>query len=235
MDPINPIAGNPEALNQSPKPVDAKSSSNITVISMAIFILMSLGVVVFLYYQNQQLKGMLASYQTPTTSPTPVATTDPTANWKTYTNVVGFSFKYPDTLNIDSVPSISNNAKENNNPKATWISISQADPNGPLEHDLLIVSESTIKPVFSSDSLGTINIDNKRAAKYSQSGNGLVQDVYVINLNQNLFMSISVSSDQNYKDLANQILSTFKFTSASPSAVPSMIPVSSGSAIPIKY
>lgn len=49
------------------------------IVAMAIFIILALGVVVFLYYQNQQLKGMLANYQ-PQASTTPVVTTSPTPN-----------------------------------------------------------------------------------------------------------------------------------------------------------
>ncbi len=42
----------------------------ITTASIAVFILLALGVVGFLYYQNQQLKKIVAGYQSPTPSPT---------------------------------------------------------------------------------------------------------------------------------------------------------------------
>ena len=83
MDPVNPIAGNPEALSPSPispnKPGNSSSRDQhwITILAMAIFVIFSLGVVVFLYYQNQQLKSLLASFQ-PQTTPTPEATASPT-------------------------------------------------------------------------------------------------------------------------------------------------------------
>ena len=64
---------------------------------MGLFVIASLAIVAFLYYQNQQLKSMIASYQTPVASAAPVATVDPTANWKTYTSSdQKYSFKYPD-------------------------------------------------------------------------------------------------------------------------------------------
>ena len=106
VDPINPIAGNPGALNQNPEP--PKDNHWITIVSMAMFVLLSLTAVAFLYYQNQQLKSMLASYQTPVVSPTPTATTDPTANWKTYSNsTYVFSLKYPSNLTQGSNGSVS--------------------------------------------------------------------------------------------------------------------------------
>lgn len=92
MDPINPIAGNPEALNSNPViPERPKDSHGITIAAMAIFVLLALGAVAFLYYQNQQLKTLLASYQSQvnqTTSPSPSAmptiqeTSSPSASMK---------------------------------------------------------------------------------------------------------------------------------------------------------
>jgi hypothetical protein len=36
-----------------------KNTNRVTILTVAIFILLSLGVIVFLYYQNQELKKML--------------------------------------------------------------------------------------------------------------------------------------------------------------------------------
>jgi hypothetical protein len=99
MDPINPIAGNPEALNQNQDTSKIPSDSHgITIAALAIFILLSLAAVAFLYYQNQQLKTMIAGCQSsPTPSPIATTTADPTVGWKIYTNqAFGFTLKYPD-------------------------------------------------------------------------------------------------------------------------------------------
>ncbi|MDP3093891.1 MAG: hypothetical protein Q8N16_03965 [bacterium] len=66
----------------------------IIIISFLAFVLLiSTG---FLYCQNQQLKSMLTNYQRAQVSPTPTATADPTANWKTYTNTqYEYTIKYP--------------------------------------------------------------------------------------------------------------------------------------------
>lgn len=100
MDPQAPnIPPTPFGVNSIHEtPQNGKDGHMISVLAMAIFVVLSLSVVAFLYYQNQQLKSMLASIQTPVAvaSPTPTATADPTADWKTYTNTkVGFQIKYP--------------------------------------------------------------------------------------------------------------------------------------------
>ncbi|HKC04735.1 MAG TPA: hypothetical protein VKC54_02600 [Patescibacteria group bacterium] len=77
----------PEEINQKMELPEAKIKNNhwITVLSMAAFVLLSLGVVAFLYYQNQQLKSMIANYQaTPTATPTntPIESATPTPTCK---------------------------------------------------------------------------------------------------------------------------------------------------------
>jgi len=81
MDPQTPptIISTPDEKPVMPEvPKSTKDTNSITVISMAIFVLLSLGAVAFLYYQNQQLKNMLASYQTPIATPTATPVYTPT-------------------------------------------------------------------------------------------------------------------------------------------------------------
>lgn len=99
----------PSAIQSGQSP---KSSNMLTIVSFAIFILLSLGAVAFLYYQNQQLKTMLANYQTqptitPTIKPTEtlISTATPSATpktgWKIYKNdQYGFEFSYPDKYKV---------------------------------------------------------------------------------------------------------------------------------------
>lgn len=85
MDPQVPdperVVGAEQSRDIEPRVEGQQSKDNhwISILAMAIFVLFSLGVVAFLYYQNQQLKNMLSSYQTQTT-PTPVASASPTPN-----------------------------------------------------------------------------------------------------------------------------------------------------------
>lgn len=67
--------------NREEKTHSKKDYSWITTASIAIFILLSLGVVIFLFNQNQKLKKELAKYQTIST-PKPVASQSPTPNFE---------------------------------------------------------------------------------------------------------------------------------------------------------
>lgn len=85
--------------------VKNKPNQLMPVISVAAFVILALGAIGFLYYQNQQLKTMLAKYQTPAPQATasPISTPNPTANWKTYTNTVrGYSIQYPGDWTINT-------------------------------------------------------------------------------------------------------------------------------------
>ncbi len=65
-----PLSETPEAAGSESAERVEKDNHWISILAMAIFIIFALGVVIFLYYQNQQLKNMLASREPqPTTSP----------------------------------------------------------------------------------------------------------------------------------------------------------------------
>ncbi len=100
----NPVP-DPVLTSKQVEVVETKpKSSPVLPVLLIILVLLLAASTAFLYYQNMQLKNMLASYQTqPVVSPTPITyqspvpTTDPTTNWKTYINTkFGFSIKYPD-------------------------------------------------------------------------------------------------------------------------------------------
>lgn len=82
---------------------EPKTKFPVMYLVLSLLILVFLASTAFLYYQNTQLKNMLASYQTQNT-PTPLvspelSTEAETANWKTYTNTTyKFELKYPSNL-----------------------------------------------------------------------------------------------------------------------------------------
>lgn len=95
--PVAPITSNsPPIENKKTKfqKITNYFFNNITIISISVFILLSLSVVIFFYYQNQSLKKMLSVYTEP--SPTPIVSNDPLANWEKYiNNNDNYEFKVP--------------------------------------------------------------------------------------------------------------------------------------------
>ncbi|HKB88714.1 MAG TPA: hypothetical protein VKC53_03640 [Patescibacteria group bacterium] len=236
MDPQEPNVPEvqPEFSQSTNSPVN-KSTSNpngITIASMALFVLMSLGVIVFLYYQNQQLKNMLAGYQTPVASPTPVATTDPTANWKTYIDSKKtFSFQYPDTSIIKSDSLSVDGSIEFNN-----FVLFREKSNQLLSDYVSKLNDSNLSPTTITKTVGTLSTiewigSYKNAPTHYVS---FKNEGYIYNLGLTPLDESNGINAQN-RVFFDQILSTFKFISASPSSVPKTTPVSTSSGIPVGY
>lgn len=111
--PIQPVVPVP--------PMPVKPKNNVLLMLVVITILLSLGTVGFLVYQNLQLKQQITQIQptpAPLTSPSPITTSaptpDPTANWKTF-NVqsANLLFKYPPNLEVSPLTSDFTSLKAN--------------------------------------------------------------------------------------------------------------------------
>lgn len=157
--------------------------------------------------------------QTPVTSPTPIAqaspTPDETANWKTYKNQdLLFSIKYPDNLN----PSvIGDGVSFSDNPTRALLYVSVITGNNPknltAEEWLEDPQQSQLRAGLSpkmqvsplqQNGLSGIrldNVDNLEGYK----------DFKAIVLKENLVVILNFGPKEDQIDLANQILSTFKF------------------------
>lgn len=86
-----------QAISQPIPPIPPKKDYSLVVI-LSILLIIAAAIATLLLYQNQKLIKELKQYQTaavyPIPSPTP--TSDPTANWQTYTNTkYGYAVKYP--------------------------------------------------------------------------------------------------------------------------------------------
>lgn len=81
---------------QPPPPPVVVHSNNSLIILFCVLTLILLGSTGFLYYQNLKLQSALSAYQQSQVTPSPSASPDVTANWKTYNDPnKQFSFKYP--------------------------------------------------------------------------------------------------------------------------------------------
>lgn len=200
---------------ERPKEVEGlkpKDSHWISILAMAIFVVLTLGVVAFLYYQNQALKSMLASYQTPVpvASPTPTATADPTAGWKTYTNIAyGYSIKYPSTFTIgdlsgaDPIEGISTSRN---------LYFYQTGDAESYANRYINIEIFQANPSYNQGVKSKITLDNLPATKIIIPNAKF--DIYSVSPTTKEFVEINVSNDPAKKELASQILSTFKFLGA---------------------
>tara|TARA_Y100000310_G_C20564554_1_gene754786 strand:- start:188 stop:868 length:681 start_codon:yes stop_codon:yes gene_type:complete len=106
-------------INTPPIPPSLKTKNNSkTIIFLSLLTIASLAISGLLYIQNQQLKQVknIAKTESQITAPTPKPTTDPTANWITYTvppledysgplkindsNYIRYQIKYPSNWQI---------------------------------------------------------------------------------------------------------------------------------------
>lgn len=78
-----------------------QSNRNWLIPLFSVLLILLLASTGYLYYQNQQFKNMLITYK-PQPTPAPSTTSDPTVNWKIYTNKeLSFNLKYPSDWVID--------------------------------------------------------------------------------------------------------------------------------------
>ena len=195
---------------------------------MALFVLMSLGIIIFLYYQNQQLKGIIAKYKTPATSPTPTATADPTANWLNYTNNFGYSFKYPQGFTAEEPAQFGSPAAS---PKSVSLFVYDSISKDPYTERYIDIAVNPTKSDIVPQIQATVGGLSATKAVLSTVN----FDLYTVKLSNGKYLEVYVSTDPARIDVANKILSTFKFTSATPSAVSSATPISTSSALPVTY
>lgn len=238
MDPqaeTNEAPVTPQPIPELPK----KDNHGITIAAMAIFVLLALGAVAFLYYQNQQLKTMLAGYQA-SASPTPTATTDPTANWKVYINdFYSFSFKYPANISQDkngsvggtflgSPKSIISFADQSTIREATdapfdgftiyQLSYSDSSIESFLKKE--VAARKASPRGIENEEIKNITIDGKNSFYIDVEIN--IRQYFIPSSNNKIILFSTVRRDEDFLLILDQVLSTFKFISptASPSAKP---------------
>jgi len=218
-----------------PKKEESKSTHWITTLSVAVFILLALGVVIFLYNQNQQLKSMLANYQTQS-SPAPSASPDVTANWKIYTDP-GFSFKYPPEMNIATSSAANVAYLETSDFKigtsGYQIQITKVKSNiQTIDQFMQIIPNTPEQTFLDKQSVTTIN-GNQAVVRTYQGAWNIYKKYYLYSPKLAVILQ-GIGQDHSTFD---QILSTFTFISPSPSPASTNIPVPTGppSAIPAGY
>ena len=199
-------------------------SGNIAIISFALFILIAVGTVAFFYYQNQQLKQMLANINSP--SPIPADLSDPLASWAEYKNDTnGYQFKVPKEWNqLESDTTTPNKVVYQSGEGLYRFTLDIQDN----------VNESTGTPYKSLDefvglpyTVKAIAIDNQEARQpLPSSGMENFNKAYLFSPDGTRIFSlellvgdgtmtdhrVSIESLRIGASIYDQILSTFKFT-----------------------
>lgn len=229
--------------SQNPTITDVpKPKPNWILIILSVLAILLLSSIIFLYFQNQQLKKQFINLQISPTiqapSPTPKAVSsisipsNEITGWRTYTNIMlGFSFKYPNEYKdpIENNNYISLISPLNSVPKKGY-----ELQNGELKVEIYASDASSDETLIDlvkkkkaqSDSLGSntkilkeegILIDGIDAVKQTWEGMGTGQTILFIK-NGKEFGIIKYPAVTSRDDEFDQILSTFKFINAEDSA-----------------
>lgn len=200
-----------------PVKIGAKSVPKMPMVGLlAVLLVLALGAVGFLVYQNMQLSKKLAEVQSvtslPIVSPSPYTVPSPivdgTASWKTYTSIkFGFSFRYPqnstvksDTLDVDGSLEFDNFilfVEKTDDILANYVS-KLKDTNGIAPVTKSIGDKSAIEWIGSFRNTPTHYLSFEDRGYVYSFGVTPVED-----------MTKFSSNDTNF---LGQILSTFKFT-----------------------
>lgn len=200
-------------------------SNSLTVISIAIFILLALGTVVFFYYQNQELKQMLAKVNTP--SPTPVATEGPFSNWKTSTNTYdNYEFKVPkEWKEIEHSSNFPHQSIFQSTDGLYRFTVDAQDNKNKVTGKPYSSLDGFIGLPYNVKTLVVDNIDARQSMP--RAGSEDFNKVYFFSTDSKLIFSlellvgdgsgtdhrVTVEARQIGADIFNKIISTFKFTS----------------------
>ena len=240
MDPTQPptqepIQSTPEIITPQPKPNYLKT------IIFSILVVLTLGLIVYLIFQNQKLQKQVLNppvsptVQTPSPTPKTVSSIsispNETASWKTYTNTkIGLSLMYPNNWDSFTNKYFENNTvfgpqetideyrQRVNNPKYDMVSCYLcvsltigSTEDAPMTDEVRNVKEENI--FLDSHDAKKYTITYKSDAPYISKGDKLV--LIVLKLN-NQKVSLSIIDDQNDEIIAiyYKILSTIKFISS---------------------
>lgn len=214
----------PESVDVPPAPVVPKTQNNSVLIMLSVLLIILVGVVAFLAYQNWTLQKQITALKTISSpSPTPVATTDLTATWKTYT-YKDLTFNYPNdwVLGTDQITAVRPpDVKSGSFPAVTFFAID--NPKGLSIKDYYIeAGKNGMAPNIYSATAASKTISGVTGYyQENQNCEPLECDIFAFPYNNKIYEVNVVYSEMDTKKLSdqetvlrpvfNQILSTFKF------------------------
>jgi len=143
--------------------------------------------------------------------PTEISSATPTsaetANWKTYTNIAGYSIKYPASFTTQLLAAGAGNKEAD--PTTRSLFIYKLDASEPYIERYINLEIFQVKPTYNQQMITQTTLDNRAVEKIVIPDAKF--DIYSVQLGNKGFIEISVSNDLTKKEIADQILSTFKF------------------------
>ncbi len=186
---------------------------NSLVLIMSILLIIAVTIASLFYFQIQKLSKELSKYQIQP-SPTPTATPDETANWKTYQNEkYGFEVKYPLDFTEQKAES-----------DTTLLSVTKTDRGSSYNFMIYIRKNYKVNQIISGvEEAKEINIGDHLGYEYFYTEGAGTSGVALIQVGQDA-LSINfdcIGDDHNFtspddkkiyvQGFFDQILSTFKF------------------------
>lgn len=206
---------------------------------LPVIIIALIGILGYFVYQNTKLQNVGVNSTSPssvpnTNFPKPSTTSDPTANWKTYEDTINkFSIKYPNGwsvskqggafpwINIDSPDIAPKGSQDTSIGMSVGIQVFnmlQTITDNDLRQ--LVVDEGILKHFkVNIVTEGYLSIQNHKMFKYEYNG---IEPNYLFHFwgmnitNNQTIISVQITDTKqdkslNTTELANQILSSFKF------------------------
>lgn len=185
---------------QIPVPPKTGSLLMISVIVLVISLIAGGVYFAFKYYQSTS-KPINQSTISPPPSPTPIATTDPTAGWKVYKDMNNqFTFLYPPTFQIIK-------DLKNTPPNSIIVEIDNVDMQTSIKQQELDINQLKDVPIPERS-------ESFKRGSFEKNYNGFIA-FFPLNRSRTLVLSTNIDgsiNDINLNEQFDQILSTFKFT-----------------------
>ncbi len=202
------------------RPVETKRSP---ILMIVLILILSLGSTAFFAYQNMQLQKQIAGMTKISSSPLPVATTDPTAGWKVYIGKnANYQFSHPSDWTEQDASEGCGPVFSPPDSQNTWLTICGLNMSpGGTANGLATrsVGSKTETLVYRKN----ITLDNKNAVQQQVNPypdksqiETYVEDISDGSSNKGILSIYFYMNDPNKLDqmtqVFSQILSTFKFT-----------------------
>jgi hypothetical protein len=225
--PQMPTANSPQTAEIQQSITDSRPKANsLLIILLSILLLISCVIAGFFAYQTQKLAEQLLEFRNqelatpiststyePGTEPEPIPLEVLTKDWKTYTNTkANYFLKYP----VSGWKALNTGVVEEKEAEqdSTYVSLIYQPDISKAAHELVFIITPSI-PETDKDKLNqTKEIGNNYLADCWITEDNGYEFCWLKNTAQKGYLNINfgISKDENFNNMIDQILSTFKFT-----------------------